>query len=865
MPILDNLQELINSGQVDDAIEAIRQNNPVPFSMEVIGEYVDWAKKEFTDFSTPKDNAIDFINKFTDISGATARLKRLDMKVTSFILLEHTGKANAKISEWMALLMFRKPDLMQRFYSWIGSATWVDIVYGLLNKGMSFDEMRPLAAFVLLERSNLPLFKHIEASLEARFPERTFDGIELFDKKIAALESCTAEFQDYLAMVHGVSSVDSFISYVRKTTSYGLLLSYLKHKPDDLIDTIGVMADALQFEESTYLYDAVDQLVEAGLIQGAQLDELCVRALNDCNINTYHAFLGIKQQRFDELNQPILPNYLNDRLDKTRLMSAADRTMYHQVMKQLTRGLRRIKATKNSSDVDSAALFVLAAIKQAKQSDYAYHPTVVNEANLVEYLNLVKGMAPPVSEKFLISGIHWNSGAIEIHDDEVNILLIDPLDEPIPEYIKACQEVFGDKKVTIYVNYNTGKKQRQYGNAGCSVFALDDVRHLHTSFRDNSLFAYLASHTKPMSEEHPGAVIHYSELPPSMQRTMQSRDAFDAADAGAVVNKKGETYLESLYKTFVHDPLRDKLINQRLESKLRSSAERVADFICRNGCSQAAVLAGEHTLQGFKHRVEQNAPAPMSIAFKAPLIEVLQSQQNPIDRDEKPMNKSLLSEIEALKLSVSSTEPVIEEAVGASLASEAGDSPHSTFALAAPSVGYQRTRALLLDNINTDVALLSPHIVKISADEDIGPLLVDISKQVSRLSHDSSAQDVSSVIPMVQAAINCASDLASGAASLTSTPLRETLQNADEFDGKSPEAHTSESSTEEHNAAHQGLVGILTRILEALNLLCQFILNQCAKMRTIMFGLRNQESSRPSDDSNRPYIKTSALRGNDSD
>jgi len=613
MPILDNLQELINSGRVDDAIEAIRQNNPGPFSMAFIREYVDWAEEEFPDFSTPKDNAIDFINKFTDISGYTQHRKRLDFRVASFILREHDDNANAETSEWMALLMFRKPDLMQRLYSQIGSATWFDIVYRLLDKGMSFGEMHHLAAFVLLERSNLPLFKHIKASLAERFPGLTFDGIELFDKKIAALESCPAEFQDYLAIVHGVSSVDSFISYVRRKTSYGLLLAYLKHKPDDLIDTIGVMADALKFEESTYLYVAVVQLVEAGLIQEAQLDELCVRALNDFNINAYHAFLGIKQQRFNDLNQPILSDYLNARLDKTRLMSAADRTMYHQVMKQLTRGLGRIQATKNSIDVDSAALFVLAAIKQDKQSDYAYHPTVVNEANLVEYLNLVKGMAPPVSEKFLISGTHWNSGAIEIHDDEVNILLIDPLDEPTPEYIKACQEVFGDKKVTIYVNYNTGKKQRQFGGVGCSVFALDDVRHLHTSFRDSSLFAYLASHTKPMGEEHQGGVTHYSELPPSMQRTMQSRDAFDAADADAVVNKKGETYRESLDKTFVHDPLRDKLINQRLESKLRSSAERVADFICRNGCSQAAMLAGEHTLQGFKHRVEQNAPAPIDV------------------------------------------------------------------------------------------------------------------------------------------------------------------------------------------------------------------------------------------------------------
>ena len=164
MPILDNLYELISSGQVDVAIEAIRRTNPVPFSMDVIREYVDWAKKEFTDFSTSKDNAIDFVNKFTDISGATVFFRRLDFNVASFILDEHNGKANDKISEWMALLMFRKPDLMKLLYFRIDSAAWVNIVNGLLDKGMSFDVMRELAAFVLLERSNLPLFKHIKAS-----------------------------------------------------------------------------------------------------------------------------------------------------------------------------------------------------------------------------------------------------------------------------------------------------------------------------------------------------------------------------------------------------------------------------------------------------------------------------------------------------------------------------------------------------------------------------------------------------------------------------------------------------------------------------------------------------------------------------
>lgn len=244
-----------------------------------------------------------------------------------------------------------------------------------------------------------------------------------------------------------------------------------------------------------------------------------------------------------------------------------------------------------------------------REQTYEFDPTILKGDQFENYLKLLKSTPPPIRERFVLAGpTHWFSGEIRIHDAKVEILFLEPLQDSTDptEFVRPCLEIFDN------VFQDTAERHiylelimRQYSEKGCSVFALDDVRHLYTidrylpePFKD--LFEYLRHHGKNTfqikHQRNPAKtiIVNEAQLPLAMMRTTQStkliaepkgiiRSRSDIEQSTPVKKQryKGEqglTAMGSVQKHFINDE-RNKLINRRIEYKLKSMGEENKKYI----------------------------------------------------------------------------------------------------------------------------------------------------------------------------------------------------------------------------------------------------------------------------------------------
>lgn len=320
------------------------------------------------------------------------------------------------------------------------------------------------------------------------------------------------------------------------------------------------------------------------------------------------------------------------------------------IMRQLECGRGNV-----SSDENTAAKFILASIKEDKINDYDYHPTLLKLDELKEYFECFLKLPAPAQEKFIIMGAHWAAGEIEIQaNGEIKILLSDSHGDPVDcgdfyfqDTLKQIVSAEHFKNNDIKIYYPVEK--RQNSAKGCSIFALDDVRHFHTMERfmnGESLFSYFEQHEAgknrhPLETQYPAGkpitlaadkVLIPCHLPPQLLTTMQSSRAVSLINEhGNVVNKKGNTSLDLLKKSVVFNQRDQKNQYKRIDYKLDRMIERlqrkwlgILQSDNPNGrFNDFLESANEHTLAGFITRVESLRDKTLASSGISPEISAL--------------------------------------------------------------------------------------------------------------------------------------------------------------------------------------------------------------------------------------------------
>ncbi|MHB1947461.1 MAG: YopJ family acetyltransferase [Gammaproteobacteria bacterium] len=279
----------------------------------------------------------------------------------------------------------------------------------------------------------------------------------------------------------------------------------------------------------------------------------------------------------------------------------------------------------------NGGLLTLAQTRARKA--YEFNPVILNKSEFKEYLAILRESPHPLRERFVIAGGHWIVGDIKIDEKgHVSVLFLDSLSiERISEFFteKAIIEfarLFPDATI-YYVDI-----KRQYSTLGCSVFALDDVRHLYTvedghleeKYNLSGLHGYLADSAKVLSskEEYKPIVIQDYDgigkytvtlcaLPLSLMRTMQSRALTNwvitdrsEAERKVPVNKKREIMTpEYAEQTFFRDAGSAKRINIRLEETLKKIARYNFEFLKNRDSKTVNEETEPFTLKGFKKRI----------------------------------------------------------------------------------------------------------------------------------------------------------------------------------------------------------------------------------------------------------------------
>lgn len=227
----------------------------------------------------------------------------------------------------------------------------------------------------------------------------------------------------------------------------------------------------------------------------------------------------------------------------------------------------------------------------AARKKYVFNPTLITKDELSDYLMMLKNdYTRPVRERFVISGMHWVSADIDIDQaGKVKILIIDSLGGQCdPDFLGTVKGVFSGHSISVYFDAT----KRQNSEKGCSVFALDDVRHLFTAeqyLKDEGsnpikLFEYLEHSRGEEKTTGTGAeekalktdiAVSATHLPLSLMRTMQSdslvRSVIEKrsdSEKKRPVNKKGRTAIEEAERDFQGSKTTDKKVNTRLKRKL---------------------------------------------------------------------------------------------------------------------------------------------------------------------------------------------------------------------------------------------------------------------------------------------------------
>lgn len=234
-------------------------------------------------------------------------------------------------------------------------------------------------------------------------------------------------------------------------------------------------------------------------------------------------------------------------------------------------------------------LLALASIKNSKS--YDVNPILMDYDSFPRFLEFLSSHLDAFKAdkiKFILSGVHWTSGCIDLTGSPPKILLIDSLGaESVVDTTSAIEEIreaFPDMEIYL------SKDVRQKSNVGCSVFAIDDCRHLHTienylpaAYVETGLFGYLFDHSEPSLLA--GVEIRLSELPLPLMRLKQSRALFNdiaarpSIEQATPVNKAGEMPEYSSRKNFKWDVEDNKERNFRLEEKLKQTFKRCQDLL----------------------------------------------------------------------------------------------------------------------------------------------------------------------------------------------------------------------------------------------------------------------------------------------
>ncbi len=416
---------------------------------------------------------------------------------------------------------------------------------------------------------------------------------------------------------------------VNSTTLSHRLLRKMLHAPKDYHQqlicffkyhpcTIQVLKETTMSWNIDYtaLIELLNALIDHKLIANEVIDQLRVNTLEEYNYPTYVVLQEMINKK--GLSLPPLSDRLSHKLDILNHCPLDIRTHLHNIMIQLTRSMGRITSDTNTT----AATILLAAIKQAKENNYDFSPTVImydhRQQDFLDYLKHLITLAPPIRERFLLTGAHWRSGEIEIDDTgHVKLFILDPSGGGLGAYeMKHIGEIIADKKITFYFT----KDQRQHSLSGCSVFALDDVRHFHTiekyAAQGKTLFQQLDERIVPdqTMEISENINAYFCKLPVSLMRTMQSRGVFTTIETEKdhIINKAGKTATDSTKTLFSVDNFGAPEKNIRLDNKREKMAQRVGDFIdeCiqhnpEEGYKRLCNLAHEHTLEAFIHRTTQ--------------------------------------------------------------------------------------------------------------------------------------------------------------------------------------------------------------------------------------------------------------------
>lgn len=276
-------------------------------------------------------------------------------------------------------------------------------------------------------------------------------------------------------------------------------------------------------------------------------------------------------------------------------------------------------------------LLTCAAIASRKNT-YHFNPTVLDDLDqFEEYLNTLKATPPPHRERFILVGReHWICGDIQISPEgNVSILVIDSFgQEKLHSYdtadaLNKCVAVFPNADVFI-----PSTRKQGYG-LGCSMFSLDDVRHLFTvdkyldpeKFQTTGLHGYLRDSAKKNKtvdrevKENVTTQIHSCELPLPLVRTMHSRRLLTelipqrSEDEKAIpVNKKQELltpeYAQARFFVEVTDESETKLTNVRLLRAMDKFSKSNLQFLKKTHDEKSIKEATEpFTLAGFEKRM----------------------------------------------------------------------------------------------------------------------------------------------------------------------------------------------------------------------------------------------------------------------
>lgn len=268
---------------------------------------------------------------------------------------------------------------------------------------------------------------------------------------------------------------------------------------------------------------------------------------------------------------------------------------------------------------------------------YELEPSACIDGAATEFEKLISIIADapkPITVRFILIDIHYTCGEIYIDASEKgHILFLDPLgagrqDDGTSktiynvEEMKTFAEYFPDNE--IYVS----RAKKQFSDRGCSVFALDDLRHLYTLKIEGNvpLWEYLAiSANKPTGEKieftltqfdyeteqetEKNFTIHSCDMPLSLLRTMQSRSLLSrvipsrsAEEQHLAVNKKGESAYQSTYPFFAKKEGEGPERNTRLDVKLNKMANDLFNFLIKHSHAEIEAKKTYFSLNSFAER-----------------------------------------------------------------------------------------------------------------------------------------------------------------------------------------------------------------------------------------------------------------------